>query len=58
MINPKYKPKSQKYYVCICQSNMLAKKKNSSTQLKYKQIVWPFIYGWVDEPTQLTTGST
>jgi len=27
MFNPKHKSKSQKYYVYICQPNMLAKKK-------------------------------
>jgi len=36
MLNSKYKPKSQKYYVYICEPNMLGKK-NSSTQFKYKK---------------------
>ena len=41
MFIPKYKLKSQKYYVCICQPNMLAKKiaQHSPTQPKYKNIV-------------------
>ena len=51
MFNSKYKPKSQKYYVWICQPNMLAKKKNNPTQPKYKKIVWSFVYGRVGEST-------
>ena len=39
MFKTEYKQKSQKYYICICRSSMLAKKKNSPTQPQYKKIV-------------------
>jgi len=57
MFNPKYKPKSQKYYSCICQPNMLAKRKNSQMQPKYKRIVWFFTCEWIGEAIRFTTDS-
>jgi len=56
MFNPKYKLKSQKYYFCICQPNMLAKKKIDKPNPNTKKLCDSLSAGrLVSQPSSLQT---